>query len=79
MAGIITHDPQSAAFVSLRPAARFTVGLDHVERVEVLPFQQTGTFEWQRLGLNSALEAVESPALVAQICEIFRAEGLKAD
>jgi pyruvate formate lyase activating enzyme len=61
--------------------ARFAAGLGNVERVEVLPFHQMGRFKWQRLGLNYALETVEppTPALAGQICEIFRAEGLKAD
>jgi pyruvate formate lyase activating enzyme len=72
----LTDDREDVASI-----ARFAAGLGNVERVEVLPFHQMGRFKWQRLRLNYALETVEppSPALAGQICEIFRAEGLKAD
>jgi pyruvate formate lyase activating enzyme len=48
--------------------------------VEVLPFHQMGSFKWQRLGLDYTLASVEPPTAEAaeDICEIFRAEGLKA-
>jgi pyruvate formate lyase activating enzyme len=60
--------------------ARFAAGLGNVERVEVLPFHQMGSFKWQRLGLDYTLASVEPPTAEAaeDICEIFRAEGLKA-
>jgi pyruvate formate lyase activating enzyme len=61
--------------------ARFAASLGNVERVEVLPFHQMGRFKWQRLGLDYTLQTHEppTPELAAQICGIFRAEGLKAD
>jgi len=60
--------------------ARFAAGLGNVERVEVLPFHQMGSFKWQRLGLDYTLATVEppTPELVEEICGIFRAEGLTA-
>jgi pyruvate formate lyase activating enzyme len=60
--------------------ARFAAGLGNVERVEVLPFHQMGSFKWQRLGLHYTLATAEppTPELAEQICGIFRTEGLKA-
>jgi len=60
--------------------ARFAASLGNVERVEVLPFHQMGSYKWQRLGLNYSLAAVEppTPQLAEQVCDIFRAEGLRA-
>jgi pyruvate formate lyase activating enzyme len=60
--------------------ARFAASLGNVTRVEVLPFHQLGRFKWQRLGLDYTLEDVHppSPALAEEMCDIFRAEGLKA-
>jgi pyruvate formate lyase activating enzyme len=47
----------------------------------VLPFHQMGRFKWQTLGIRYALEGTDppSPAALAKACEIFRAQGLKAD
>jgi pyruvate formate lyase activating enzyme len=60
--------------------AKFAAGLGNVERVEVLPFHQLGRFKWKRLGIDYSLENVEppSPEVVTRVCEIFKAEGLKA-
>lgn len=60
--------------------ARFAAGLGNVERVEVLPFHQMGSYKWERLGLPYTLAGVEppTPALAEEICGIFRAEGLTA-
>jgi pyruvate formate lyase activating enzyme len=71
----LTDDRQDVANI-----ARFAASLGNVERVEVLPFHQMGSFKWQRLGLDYTLASVEPPTAEAaeDICEIFRAEGLKA-
>jgi pyruvate formate lyase activating enzyme len=60
--------------------ARFAAGLGNVERVEVLPFHQMGSFKWQRLGLQYTLADVDAPTpeLAERICGIFRSEGLTA-
>lgn len=60
--------------------ARFAAGLGTVERVEVLPFHQLGSFKWQRLGLPYTLTGVEppTPELAERVCGIFRSEGLTA-
>jgi len=60
--------------------ARFAAGLGNVERVEVLPFHQMGSFKWQRLGLAYTLATVQppTPELAERVCGIFRSEGLKA-
>ncbi len=60
--------------------ARFAAELGNVERVEVLPFHQMGRFKWQRLGLNYTLDNVTapSPELAAEMCEIFRSQGVTA-
>jgi len=69
----ITDEPEDVANI-----ARFAAGLGNVERVEVLPFHQMGSFKWQRLGLQYTLAKVQPPPpeLAQQICEIFRGEGL---
>jgi pyruvate formate lyase activating enzyme len=71
----LTDDREDVANI-----ARFAASLGNVERVEVLPFHQMGSFKWQRLGLNYALAGIEppTPELTGQICGIFRAQGLKA-
>jgi pyruvate formate lyase activating enzyme len=71
----LTDHPDDVANI-----ARFAAGLGNVERVEVLPFHQMGSFKWQRLGLDYTLASVEPPTAEAaeEICEIFRAQGLKA-
>ncbi len=60
--------------------ARFAGGLGNVERVEVLPFHQLGSFKWERLGLPYTLTAVQppTPELTERVCGIFRSEGLTA-
>jgi pyruvate formate lyase activating enzyme len=71
----LTDDPEDVANI-----ARFAAGLGNVERVEVLPFHQMGSFKWERLGLKYTLAKVQPPMpdLAEEICEIFRAEGLTA-
>ena len=60
--------------------AQFAARLRNVERVDVLPFHQMGKFKWKQLGIAYSLEYTDPPdqALVEQVCEVFRAAGLKA-
>ena len=60
--------------------ARFAASLGNVERVDVLPFHQMGQFKWKELNLDYKLANVQPPApeVVEQVCQQFRAEGLKA-
>jgi pyruvate formate lyase activating enzyme len=71
----LTDDPEDIGNI-----ASFVAGLGNVERVDVLPFHQMGRFKWHKLGLGYALENISppSPALVQEVCAIFRAEGLTA-
>lgn len=60
--------------------AKFVAGLGNVERVDVLPFHQMGKYKWKTLRMDYTLADVD-PAdmdLVARVCNVFRAEGLKA-
>jgi len=71
----LTDDPEDIANI-----ARFAAGLGTVERVDILPFHQMGTFKWQRLGLDYTLKTVQppSPDLIGRTRVLFRAEGLTA-
>src|SRR3954471_22158225 len=64
----------------VKQIAKFAADLGNVQRVEVLPFHQMGRFKWKALNLDYSLENVElpTPALVNSVCDVFRAEGLKA-
>ena len=67
-------------FDGIGKLAKFTADLGNVERVDVLPFHQMGKYKWAKLGLTYTLEDVK-PAdsnLAERVCEVFRAEGLKA-
>jgi len=72
----LTDDP-----LEITQIAKFAANLGNVDRVEVLPFHQMGKYKWKSLKLDYTLEAVEPPdqELVQQTCEIFRAQGLRAD
>lgn len=71
----LTDDPANVAGL-----ADFVATLRNVERVEVLPFHQMGTFKWEGLGLNYPLRDTESPSpeLVARVIKQFREHGLNA-
>jgi pyruvate formate lyase activating enzyme len=60
--------------------AKFAVSLGNVQRVDVLPFHQMGRFKWKKLNLSYTLGDIEPPRmqLVTDVCDNFRAEGLKA-
>jgi pyruvate formate lyase activating enzyme len=72
----VTDDPDDMA-----GSAAFAASLGNVERVEVLPFHQMGSYKWERLGLDYTLEGVEPPTAEAtrRACEVWRAAGLAAD
>jgi pyruvate formate lyase activating enzyme len=60
--------------------AKFAAGLGNVQRVDVLPFHQLGKYKWAKLKIPYTLPDV-APAdmnLVGRVCDVFRAEGLKA-
>jgi pyruvate formate lyase activating enzyme len=61
-------------------SAAFAASLGNVERVEVLPFHQMGSFKWERLGRDYTLRDVQPPTAgaVEQACAVWRAAGLKA-
>jgi pyruvate formate lyase activating enzyme len=61
-------------------SAAFAASLGNVERVEVLPFHQMGSYKWERLGRDYTLRDVEPPSASAieQACAVWRAAGLKA-
>jgi pyruvate formate lyase activating enzyme len=60
--------------------AGFAAALGNVERVDVLPFHQLGTYKWDQLGLHYMLRDVQPPSteLVNRTCGVFRAAGLVA-
>jgi pyruvate formate lyase activating enzyme len=60
--------------------ASFAAGLNVVERVDVLPFHQMGSFKWKELGLQYQLQDLQPPSsqVVEHACALFREAGLKA-
>jgi len=71
----LTDDPYD-----IGQLAKFAAGLGNVQRVDVLPFHQMGRFKWKKLNLSYTLGDTQPPPipLVAEVCDRFRAEGLKA-
>jgi pyruvate formate lyase activating enzyme len=71
----LTDDPDDITQV-----ADFVAGLGNVERVDVLPFHQMGSYEWHHLATEYTLEQTEPPS--AEVLErtlgVYRARGLKA-
>jgi pyruvate formate lyase activating enzyme len=67
-------------FDGIAKLAKFAADLGNVARVDVLPFHQMGKYKWAKLGLTYTLEDVKpaDPVLAERVCEVFRAEGLKA-
>jgi pyruvate formate lyase activating enzyme len=65
---------------TLSGIAEFAAGLGNVQRVEVLPFHQLGSYKWERLGLDYTLKDVQPPSVEAagEACEVFRKAGLTA-
>lgn len=69
----LTDDPDDMA-----GSAAFAASLGNVERVEVLPFHQMGSFKWDRLGINYTLRDADAPTAdqIEKACAIWRAPGL---
>ena len=59
--------------------ADFVAELGNVERVDVLPFHQLGSFKWERLGMAYQLKDTEptSQEKVEEVIARFRAAGLQ--
>ena len=60
--------------------AAYGASLGVIERVEILPFHQLGSYKWEKLGLDYTLRSTEPPTneAVTQAVAIFRAAGLCA-
>ena len=60
--------------------ARFGASLGVVERAEILPFHQLGSYKWERLRLDYKLADTEPPSndLVQEAIRIFSDAGLDA-
>lgn len=58
--------------------ADFIAPFTNIERVEVLPFHQMGTYKWKQLGYTYALEETTPPSeeLIERVCKQFRQRGL---
>ena len=58
--------------------ASFSAALGNVDRVEVLPFHQLGSYKWEQLGLHYTLRDARPPSteLINRTCAVFHAAGL---
>jgi pyruvate formate lyase activating enzyme len=58
--------------------ADFAAGLGNVERVDVLPFHQLGSYKWERLGMTYQLKDAKPPSheKVEEVIARFRSSGL---
>jgi len=67
-------------FEDIGKIAEFAAGLGNVERVDVLPFHQMGSYKWRELGLEYVVGDVEPPTAeaVERACGVFKAAGLEA-
>ena len=56
----------------------FAAGLGNVERVDVLPFHQLGSFKWERLGMEYSLRDAVPPSreTIEKVIARFREAGL---
>ena len=63
---------------NIQSLADFVSTLDNVERVEVLPFHQMGSYKWEELSYNYQLKNTPpaSPIQVAHAINIFKTKGL---
>lgn len=59
--------------------ADFAASLGNVERVDVLPFHQLGSFKWERLGMDYQLKDAQPPPadVINRAIDRFRAVGLQ--
>jgi pyruvate formate lyase activating enzyme len=71
----LTDDPSDIANV-----ARFAADLGVVERVDVLPFHQMGSFKWKALDIEYKLRNTNPPSqsVIEGACAQFRQVGLTA-
>jgi len=72
----LTDDPANVAGL-----AEFVATLQGVERVEVLPFHQMGSYKWEALGLTYPLADAPTPTpdQTEAARAIFRQRGLQVD
>ena len=63
---------------NMEQLAAFVAQLTCVEKVEILPFHQMGSYKWRQLGYAYALKDTATPTQseVQQAVEIFQAHGL---
>ena len=59
--------------------AKFVSQFENIERVDILPFHQMGTYKWEKLGKDYKLKDVKTPTReeVEKAEEIFKSYGLK--
>lgn len=57
---------------ALRRTAAFIQKLDHVEKVEILPYHEMGVYKWEALGLDYPLKGIKPPTTE----EVEWAEGI---
>ena len=59
--------------------AKFVLQFGNIERVDILPFHQMGTYKWEKLGKEYKLKDVETPTReeVEKAEGIFKSYGLK--
>ena len=59
--------------------AKFVSQFKNIERVDILPFHQMGTYKWENLGKDYKLKDVKTPTReeVEKAEEIFKSYGLK--
>lgn len=64
---------------NMEQLAAFVAQLTCVEKVEILPFHQMGSYKWRQLGYAYALKDTATPTQseMQQAVEIFQAHGLR--
>ncbi|AFZ50415.1 pyruvate formate-lyase-activating protein [Dactylococcopsis salina] len=64
---------------NIKELAAFVASLQNVEKLEVLPFHQMGTYKWEKLGYDYQLKETKppSPDLIASTINIFQSYGIK--
>ncbi|PNW65204.1 UNVERIFIED_CONTAM: pyruvate formate-lyase 1-activating enzyme [Euhalothece sp. KZN 001] len=64
---------------NIKELAAFVASLQNVEKLEVLPFHQMGTYKWEKLGYDYQLKETKppSPDLIASTINIFQSYGIE--
>lgn len=64
---------------NIKELAAFVASLQNVEKLEVLPFHQMGTYKWEKLGYDYQLKKTKppSPDLIASTINIFQSYGIE--